>query len=63
MSIIIKNTDAETLLNSLESESIDLIVTDPPYYKVKKDKWDNQWQSEDEFIDWCDRHYQVLSRP
>jgi len=36
----------------LEDNSIDLILTDPPYFKVKKDAWDRQWDSPEKFIDW-----------
>lgn len=32
---------------------VDLVLTDPPYFAVKDDEWDNQWKSESEFIEWC----------
>ena len=32
---------------------VDAVVTDPPYWGVKSDDWDNQWRSEGEFLDWC----------
>lgn len=54
MSVTIKHTDALTLLKSLPPQSIDLIATDPPYYRVKKDAWDNQWESEADFLAWCE---------
>ncbi len=31
---------------------VDAVVTDPPYYGVKDDEWDNQWRNEQEFLDW-----------
>ncbi len=34
--------------------SVDLIATDPPYFKVKKNAWDNQWPTVDEFLSWLD---------
>jgi DNA modification methylase len=39
----------------LLKESIDLIIADPPYFKMVKDKWDNQWKTEEEFYNWCEQ--------
>jgi len=46
------NTDCLKLLKTLDDNSIDLIATDPPYYKVKTDDWDNQWPTKDAFFAW-----------
>tara|TARA_Y100000310_G_scaffold58440_1_gene53743 strand:- start:159 stop:884 length:726 start_codon:yes stop_codon:yes gene_type:complete len=42
-------------LDSLNDESVDLVLTDPPYFiGVDGGKgWDSQWESEDEYLDWC----------
>ncbi len=45
-------TDCLALLATLDDNSIDLIATDPPYFKVKAEKWDNQWKSKADFFDW-----------
>lgn len=34
--------------------SVDLIVTDPPYFKVKKEAWDRQWETPKAFLSWLD---------
>ena len=44
--------DCLDVLPSLEPDSVDLIVTDPPYFRVKGDDWDRQWNSADEFLAW-----------
>ncbi|MCB1719584.1 MAG: site-specific DNA-methyltransferase, partial [Candidatus Competibacteraceae bacterium] len=31
---------------------VDAIVTDPPYFRVKGEAWDNQWDSSEKFIEW-----------
>jgi len=49
----IVNTDCITFLQSLPSESIDCIITDPPYMGVVGEKWDNQWKTVDDYIFWC----------
>ena len=46
--------DALSVLKQLPDNSIDLIATDPPYFRVKKDAWDNQWQSVEEYLAWLD---------
>ena len=30
----------------------DVLLTDPPYFKVKQDEWDNQWAKAPEFLEW-----------
>ena len=43
------------VLPELSSDSVDLICTDPPYFKVKGDAWDNQWNTPADFLAWLDR--------
>ena len=40
-------------MKSLSDNSVDLIIADPPYYRILKDNWDNQWKSENEYFNWC----------
>ena len=35
--------DAIETMRGLPDNSVDLIATDPPYFKVKGDAWDRQW--------------------
>lgn len=51
--------DCTKLLKHFPDDSVDLICTDPPYFKIKKGKnidswWDNQWNKPKEFISWLD---------
>ena len=39
-------------MRKMDDNSIDLIATDPPYFKVKGEYWDNQWDTSQGFIDW-----------
>ena len=51
----LENKDCLEYLKDLESESVDLVLTDPPYF-IGFDGgkgWDSQWKSEDEYLDWC----------
>lgn len=46
----------------LPDNSVDLVLTDPPYFKVKGEDWDWQWDKPDEFIAWLDRVVEQLAR-
>lgn len=51
-----KNEDCMSFLKSLPDSSVDLILTDPPYY-IGYDGgkgWDSQWSSEKDYLDWCE---------
>jgi adenine-specific DNA-methyltransferase len=53
--------DCLELMRSLPDNSIDLICTDPPYFKCKQGAdgidswWDNQWDKPTEFLKWIDK--------
>lgn len=36
-------------------DSVDLVVADPPYFKVVGEKWDYQWRTEADYLDWSRR--------
>jgi len=40
-------------LKNIPDKSQDLIIADPPYYKAINEKWDKQWKTENEYLDWC----------
>lgn len=56
-----QNKDVLEYLSNLESNSIDLVVTDPPYF-IGYDKWDKQWKDESDYLEWCDEWTQELIR-
>lgn len=56
MNSLIKNTDCLEFIKTLEDNSVDMVLTDPPYF-IGFDGgkgWDSQWKSEKEYLDWCD---------
>ncbi len=55
----IQSADALTFVKSLDNDSIDLICTDPPFYGIVKDDWDNQWSSPNQFADWLVNIFQA----
>lgn len=48
------NADTTAFIKTLPDNSIDLIATDPPYFRVKSCDWDNQWKTEAEYLEWLD---------
>ncbi|HEN3468856.1 TPA: site-specific DNA-methyltransferase [Yersinia enterocolitica] len=53
-SLKIVNADSLQYIKTLPDNYIDLIATDPPYFRVKSCKWDNQWESESVYLAWLD---------
>ena len=51
-------------LRELPDSSVDAIVTDPPYFRVKGEAWDRQWDDAEQFIAWigqlCEQWHRVL---
>lgn len=53
-------------MRKLPDNSINLIYTDPPYFKVKGEAWDNQWENPAKFIEWIGelcQEWQRILRP
>jgi len=53
MSIDLQVADCIEYLRSLDDNSVDLVVVDPPYSHIIKDEWDNQWETEQQYLTWC----------
>lgn len=56
------NADCLDILKQLPDKCIDLVLTDPPYFGVVKNEWDNQWADIFEFQAWCGRVADELKR-
>lgn len=48
------DADAYDLLASLDDGTINLLVTDPPYFNVVDHEWDRQWKDVTAFLAWMD---------
>ena len=44
----IRKIDALELLQSLDDNSVDLTLTDPPYYELINIDWGKQWKTTDD---------------
>jgi adenine-specific DNA-methyltransferase len=56
--------DCRNVLPLIPSGSVDLVLTDPPYFRVKDEPWDRQWASPAAFLEWigglCNEWRRVL---
>ena len=50
----IRKIDALELLRSLDDKSVDLILTDPPSYKLLNIDWDKQWKTKEDYLTWLE---------
>lgn len=48
----IYNAECIESMRKLPDESIDLVVADPPYWKVIGEKWDYRWRTESDYVKW-----------
>jgi site-specific DNA-methyltransferase (adenine-specific) len=49
-------------LKKLETGSVDLVIADPPYWKVIGEQWDYQWRTESDYVEWCLKWVSEVSR-
>ena len=52
--VTVYHGDCLAVLPELPANSVDLILTDPPFFKVKGEAWDNQWAKPSDFLAWLD---------
>ena len=58
----IYNMDCVEYMKSLPDECVDLIIADPPYYKAINEKWDKQWRTEEEYLNWTQQWFNECVR-
>lgn len=60
---IIYNEDCVSGLNErIPDESVDLIISDPPYFKVIGQKWDYMWRTEEDYLEWSEKWIKEAAR-
>lgn len=62
MSISLILGDCLVEMAKMPDNSVDAIITDPPYFKVKKEAWDRQWDTTAGFIAWLDTVLEQFQR-
>lgn len=49
-------------MREMEDNSIDLVIADPPYWKVVGEKWDYQWKTEKDYVEWSLKWIKEVAR-
>jgi DNA modification methylase len=44
--------DCVDFLRNEPNASADLVIADPPYFKVLNQKWDYEWKTLDDYVEW-----------
>ena len=42
------------LVEDVPDESVDLVIADPPYYRIDSSAWDRQWKTFEEYLNWIE---------
>jgi len=58
----IQNMDCIVGLAKLPEKCVDLIISDPPYFKTINEEWDYKWRTEDDYIEWVEKWVKELSK-
>ncbi|MCS6988696.1 MAG: site-specific DNA-methyltransferase [Chloroherpetonaceae bacterium] len=54
--------DCVSELKKIEDETIDLVIADPPYWKVVGESWDYEWRTERDYVEWSVQWISEASR-
>ena len=49
-------------LKEVDDEIVDLVIADPPYWKVIEEKWDNEWRTKIDYLEWTYKWIDQISR-
>jgi len=49
---IIIQGDCSEIMESFDDNYYDLIIADPPYWKVIGEEWDYKWRTEEDYLSW-----------
>ena len=58
----ITNGDCIEAFQFVSEGTADLIISDPPYFKVIGEKWDYQWRTEKDYLEWSRKWIALASR-
>lgn len=54
--------DCINIMADMPDNYFDLIIADPPYWKVIGQKWDYKWRIEEDYIEWCNKWFKQVFR-
>ena len=54
--------DCTQEMKNMPDGHFDLVIADPPYWKVVGQKWDYQWRTEADYVEWCQNWFKEVYR-
>lgn len=54
--------DVVDSLRTLPDKSVDMVILDPPYWKIANERWDYEWRTKSDYVDWCVQWLDELQR-
>lgn len=54
--------DCVQVLRQVPARSVDLVILDPPYWKVVGETWDYRWRTEADYRQWCREWFAEVAR-
>ena len=66
MNYEVHTADCLDHMRTMPDNAVDAVVTDPPYFRVKGEAWDNQWKDRAAFLSWMGElcaEWQRILRP
>jgi len=49
-------------LDNFKDNFFDLTIADPPYFRVVGEKWDYEWRTEPDYLEWCEKWLQKIHK-
>ena len=49
-------------LQAIKDETVDLVIADPPYFKVINQKWDYVWKTDEQYLEWSQKWINQIIR-
>jgi site-specific DNA-methyltransferase (adenine-specific) len=59
---LILNSKIEETLDLFLESSFDLVIADPPYFRIVGEEWDRQWRTLENYLEWCQSWLPGISR-
>lgn len=47
--------DCLDVMKDIPDHSVDMVLCDLPYFNVVAEKWDKQWDSQNDYLEWCNQ--------
>lgn len=54
--------DCLELMKEIPDKSIDLVIADPPYYRIDSNSWDRQWRTFNDYLAWLELRVLEIKR-